>query len=187
MGSSLSVLYRSILQQQPIHNMAATAFQQFPRTKIKGCKLLDLSAELRNMIYEWALCEEEAIAIKECSLNEGPGLLRTCKQISEEALAIYHCENKFEIDIFNFNIDLAIACFHRPYALKYYLGDNNLMNSWSNILKWLHVYHDNEMPLFCASDVGHASEDFHVAGCAFDIVRERRHQVAAHRQDAVDP
>ena len=64
------------------------------------CRLLELPAELRNQIYELVLtqnlrCRRDPPPGTGVSLP-GPGLLRTCKMIYQEALALYYRYTTFE-------------------------------------------------------------------------------------------
>lgn len=169
--------------------MAATTPRQSPSGETKDCKLLELSGELRNRIYEYTLCEEEPITIDRYNLEEPP-LLLACKQIREEASSIYYGENDFEFEVPNFDLDVAIEYFRRPSALKYH-NDNRftvriypdvptgqITASWPNLLRWLRAYHDNKVPLFCGAgpkEEGHYDwEQFNVAECAFDTVQTLR-------------
>lgn len=59
------------------------------------CLLLELPPELRNHIYEFVLVSpDEALIMKNSS---SPALLRTCRQIREEASSLYYGQNIFLI------------------------------------------------------------------------------------------
>ena len=54
------------------------------------CRLLDLTGELRNRIYRYALVDPDQLSIPiTVDGYARPGLLSTCKQIRQEALKIY--------------------------------------------------------------------------------------------------
>jgi hypothetical protein len=61
------------------------------------CRLLCLSAELRNLIYTFAVVEVTPRHIEEkpCDLGGASALLQTCHQIREEAMGLYYKENIF--------------------------------------------------------------------------------------------
>ena len=72
------------------------------------CHLLALPAELRAIIFELALVQDELIIIHypdrnvdfdECPAWIRPGLLQSCRQIREEASVLYFSENRFLIEI----------------------------------------------------------------------------------------
>lgn len=63
------------------------------------CALLELPAELRNKIYEYALVEQWCIEIDRQNHLQ-PGLLRTCHQIRAEAIEMFYSENQFQLRVY---------------------------------------------------------------------------------------
>lgn len=66
--------------------------------------LLDLPPELRTMIYEFTLLEEKNIEIGNAASHppvqqtwRAPSLLQTCRQVRNEASAIYYSRNIFNM------------------------------------------------------------------------------------------
>ncbi|CAK3928317.1 Hypothetical predicted protein [Lecanosticta acicola] len=60
----------------------------------KKTTFLDLSAELRNKIYEDALVQPKGIKFRyDLSLLTQPALTRTCRQIRHESLPIFYGQN----------------------------------------------------------------------------------------------
>lgn len=144
--------------------MAATMPRQSPSGEIREYKLLELSGELRNRIYEYALCGRRRVHITRDSFDEPP-LLRACKRMREEASSIEYCGNLFSVDVPDFDLNVTTSHFRQPDAVKYFNDDNFLLlkvfpdvstgggviASWPKLHKWLRAYHDNEMPLLCSS------------------------------------
>lgn len=70
-----------------------------PKTERKTC-FLDLSAELRNSIYELALLEDaffnnpNAFTSRRYKITE-PALLRVCRQVRDESLHVFYGANTF--------------------------------------------------------------------------------------------
>ncbi|KAK5680346.1 hypothetical protein LTS10_007273 [Elasticomyces elasticus] len=62
-------------------------------TDEKPCRLLKLSAELRNSIYELVLLSDDFIDIR---TELQPALAKTCRQIREECIQIYYGRSRFE-------------------------------------------------------------------------------------------
>ncbi|KAK3710461.1 hypothetical protein LTR37_010304 [Vermiconidia calcicola] len=62
-----------------------------------GSRMEALPAELRTLIYQFALTEDGEIAITR-HLKQPP-LLRTCRQVRNEALQLWYTSNTFYIDV----------------------------------------------------------------------------------------
>ncbi|CZT17441.1 uncharacterized protein RCC_03275 [Ramularia collo-cygni] len=65
--------------------------------------LLNLAANVKNIIYRSALLEEDPIVITSARYSRNGGLLGTCKQVRKEALSIYYEESHFKHAITNFD------------------------------------------------------------------------------------
>ncbi len=63
---------------------------------LRRTTLLTLPPELRNLIYELALLQEDPIQISTSNISERTAFLRACKQIRREARAIFYA-NAFRI------------------------------------------------------------------------------------------
>ena len=70
-------------------------------TPLSKMALLDLSGELRNQIWRYALVEENAIAIPATNTSEPlqPGLLSVNRQLRAECTDIYYNENTFYLEV----------------------------------------------------------------------------------------
>ena len=71
-----------------------TPTQNAPETTKAATSFMHLPAELRNMIYEFALLEQDSVDI--CAAEEPPALLSTSLAISREATPIYYGANTFD-------------------------------------------------------------------------------------------
>lgn len=67
-------------------------------SQAKPCRILNLPAELRNMIYIRALPQEELVYTKGVNIHI-PALLRTCRKMRYEAAAMYFTSNRFYITV----------------------------------------------------------------------------------------
>lgn len=87
----------------PMHKLdTATSLED--KQTIPRCRLLELPAELRNKIYEYALYAKEKIAVT-TSLTE-PSLLETCHMIRKEARSMWYTSNNFTINIVDLDFTL---------------------------------------------------------------------------------
>ncbi|KAK5121490.1 hypothetical protein LTR85_005323 [Meristemomyces frigidus] len=69
------------------------------RSTSSGSRLLDLPAELRNLIYAFAVVQDEPIPIPtEAPYIQEPALLATNRQVRAECLPIYYGSNTFAAD-----------------------------------------------------------------------------------------
>ena len=117
----------------------------------KPSRLLDLSAELRNKIYSLLLEDEDSVTIIESSgqhrardvdrlsshSNIQPAILRTCRQIYNEASSILYTKGKLR---------LAISPGLTPYFMgfsqktRYRLnnspGDRRVQAMWKSVAKF---------------------------------------------------
>ncbi|KAK4614235.1 hypothetical protein CLAFUW4_08767 [Fulvia fulva] len=128
----------------------------------KTCHLLELPAELRNTIYRYTLCAEEEIAITSDSNNcHQPALLRTCRQVRQEAAPIYYHENEITIDAPDFDPSLIIAFWqhagrHIPFdkRSKVLIDIGRNVRSWNNLLSWVKAFWDGRVTYMVPGDPG---------------------------------
>ncbi|WMI39068.1 uncharacterized protein CLAFUR5_20359 [Fulvia fulva] len=117
------------------------------------CRILELPAELRNRIYRLTLSQEEQMDVTETGF-EIPGVLKTCRQIRSEALAIYFYENRFRVTGASWNSDtlfkltstiksMGLDTEKMPVDGRWTLGPP----SWKNLMLWLQRYHAQELQL----------------------------------------
>ncbi|WPH02879.1 Hypothetical protein R9X50_00574700 [Acrodontium crateriforme] len=79
-----------------------TASQSVPTTPSRGFRFFDLPAELRNQIYDYSGFEDarrelDFVSSSSPSGQDVPGLLRTNKQLAQEAGAHYYSMGHFDI------------------------------------------------------------------------------------------
>ena len=84
----------SSTSQPQTASSAASAAATSTTSSPQDSPLLNLSAELRNQIYNLVLVEDTAIEAHGGSLGR-PGLLQTCKQIEAEASQLFFASNRF--------------------------------------------------------------------------------------------
>lgn len=96
--------FRSQPSQSPPHKTLAmegdSAGQHFRGATSSGTApstfpFLSLHPEIRNMVYGFALTEQEQIDVR----KGRPGLLKTCTQVHQEAFLLYLHRNDFAIAI----------------------------------------------------------------------------------------
>ncbi|KXS99026.1 hypothetical protein AC578_6140 [Pseudocercospora eumusae] len=132
-----------------------------PQTSDAPCHLLDLAAELRNHIYEYALIEDDAITFSRSKIAQ-PGLLRTCRQIREETRPIYYCRNDFVIMYSCCAYDIRIVRTFFKQAEGFWSNYERLRSElcrvsyqetklrpiWYKAIAWLKAYHADEVPRY---------------------------------------
>lgn len=80
--------------------------------------LLGIPPELRNRIYDFALVSRKRLQVTDGSpALEQPALLRTCRQIRREAIAIYYTDNRFRFIVHAY--DGAAMIPFREVLIKY--------------------------------------------------------------------
>ena len=94
MGAFVSLFYRvgSKSQQKP-----SAVHLDKPKPE-----LLSIPGEIRNMIYRMALLSNGRVNISKYPLPE-PALLRTCRQLRQETIAIFYLENRFSVECPDWN------------------------------------------------------------------------------------
>ena len=150
------------------------------KAQTNSCKLLELPAELRNRIYRFTLCNAAPIQFPRNGLEQ-PALVRTCKQIRSEAVAMYYIDNVFAMPAVRFDHSTAFAFEKqaRPHvrtsSLEYgiLVGDDDTEYSWSELLKWLQAYHEGKTKLWGSADEP-TSGAYYVAAKAFEMVRKMK-------------
>ena len=78
-------------------------------TESQNSRLLNLAAELRNSIYQYALISDTPICINQDDIRSRSALIQVCKQIREEASQSFYAENKFFTTAIDGNCDTAIS------------------------------------------------------------------------------
>ena len=152
--------------------MAATTNTNDGKTRT----LLGLPAELRNQVYRLALCETGKIAISQNNFQQ-PALLRTCRQIREEASSIYSGENQITVLVHNLNASVALSwCQHSGrYASEWCkkiavnLGHFSSTRNWGNLMRW--VKHSTDRRVFGLDQGEKRTPWWNVAAGAFAIAQ----------------
>lgn len=125
-------------------------------------RLLQLPAELRNAIYRYILVQPDPIDIPNNFANHGyqePALLTTCKEIRKEAIAIFHMENVFDVEVSDFEIVNVLKWekivsaavgngdnFKAAQDKTRYVGATDNPN-WTNFHRWIKEYHHGNTTL----------------------------------------
>ncbi|EME81044.1 uncharacterized protein MYCFIDRAFT_76980 [Pseudocercospora fijiensis CIRAD86] len=142
------------------------------------CYLTKLAPEIRNLIYEYSLCNSESIEITRDNWMQ-PALLRTCKTIRREATGIYYCKNTFEFECENFDSSIPLNFWR--YTSKFYDQSKLRANiscrdceAWPNFLNWLKAYFEDRLPFHLTYNVEVNDREFNTAAKAFDIVYDLR-------------
>lgn len=126
---------------------------------------LQLPAELRNEIYEYALTSNSRRRPGDIYARLGvdplpvdPPLLRVNRQIRQEAIGIYYGVNKFVFRVTDFNIQPLLAWFPLPQAGNPFTQQNQAvywrrqsalryrvigMCNWTNFRAWVRQYFHN--------------------------------------------
>lgn len=126
-----------------------STYHASPTTQKPG--LLTIPGELRNEIYRLVLPHHEIIKIREGTSKE-PALLAVCRQIHKEASYIYYCENRFHIDVKDWDYTVYKAFFHHvrtrrgitafEQSASCYLNSGSLWNK-PNLLSLLRFLHED--------------------------------------------
>ncbi|KAK5737775.1 hypothetical protein LTR17_006423 [Elasticomyces elasticus] len=106
---------RSVMMQKSVN---VDGSQLEPTTSAphnEDCKLLELSAELRNIIYEFVLLQKDDIVVT--PTLRSPALLQVSRQIRTETLAMWYESNSFEIAVNDCKTDLSRAWDRTHHAL----------------------------------------------------------------------
>ncbi|KAK5678527.1 hypothetical protein LTS10_008971 [Elasticomyces elasticus] len=103
----------------------------------EDCKLLELSAELRNIIYEFVLLQKDVIVVT--PTLRSPALLQVSRQIRTETLAMWYESNTFEITVNDCKADLLHAWCRNQHALGVTppaVLDITGIPDWGNLARW---------------------------------------------------
>lgn len=106
---------------------------------------LDLPPEIRNNIYEHALVEKEPIALdqEQGTYPAIPGLLSVCRQIRNEASAIWYMSNDFVFVIEQCDARLLNAwvghCRDVGFPNAQVDAELHAPGFWDNLLDWCHI------------------------------------------------
>jgi len=118
--------------------------------------LLNLCAELRNMIWREVLIVDQFCVEIDADKPRQPALLQTCTQIRSEATPIYYLENTFFLPMQGYNSTpglkwLRASPFHatrRVLEVVFYREVGG--ERWDDLLVWLHRTHLGLVPPFTA-------------------------------------
>ena len=106
--------------QQPTSERLQECVDSLPLTS--KCHILDLSGELRNHIYRFALGAGEDCHVDRYGQGE-PALLKTCRTVRHEAQQIYYGEVQFKLRITDYDGARLL-----PFWRQYERVNSSLMN-----------------------------------------------------------
>ena len=101
--------------------------------------LLGLPAELRNRIYRYALVGQAPVDVGAKKTLDEPALLAVCKQIRNEALAIYYHESRFHV------------C--APFTISYDSTKWLVSTAWLRALDTERLHLINDLLLSCEAHI----------------------------------
>ncbi|KAK6431013.1 hypothetical protein LTR95_012827 [Oleoguttula sp. CCFEE 5521] len=106
-----------------------------------------LSGELRNRVWNFAVCEDGFIDITFTGVPE-PGLLTACRLIREEAGGMYYYLNKFSVVCAGYNSAALLIANRKFEIFKVARPDKQTYSitldgtpSWTNLVIWLERIH----------------------------------------------
>ncbi|KAK3641141.1 hypothetical protein LTR56_006863 [Elasticomyces elasticus] len=129
-GASQPAAKRTDVEDQAVDS--ATSVQHN-----EDCRLLELSAELRNIIYEFVLLQKDDIVVT--PTLRSPALLQVSRQIRQETLAMWYESNTFEIAVNDCKTDLLRAWDRTHHALGVKspsVLDITGIPNWGNLTRW---------------------------------------------------
>lgn len=147
-------------------NVSGGAVEEEENGTIQQSRLLRLPAELRNMIWKFAITADRPLCIIGASPTQ-PALTRTCRQIRNESIRFFYRENSFSCTIMNY--DPTDFKEYRKRADKYGLSTVLLTHQHAkdasrevlrqNLLKWLEgTFRGETAPL--GYSAGHTEQSF---------------------------
>ena len=140
--------------------------------------LLSLQPELRNTIHRLCLKNERDIAIRSSTwTSHQPPLLRTCHQIRSEALKIFYEENKFTVDIEDWDgtISQRLLKLRLLNSMRKKMPHFRILGSpsWTNLKDWVRQYHASKnIRLLHWSRSRNADLTMRIVGAVFEMARQ---------------
>ena len=114
----------------------------------------DLPTELRDVIYFYAVASEFEIDL-DCNDCSQPPLVRTCRQIRDEAIAMFYEENCFSVEV--------VDCKFEPQPEHWFWRAGVRRTAypsgrcvWSNLKEWLRPYYEGRA-VYIMSEVDESS------------------------------
>ena len=112
---------------------------------------LSLPPEVRNIIYRFAVVEDEPIVLHQQSPPpQQPGLLQISRHIRQETIEIYYQENLFQWRLHNYNADRYIRWCES--SRERCLANDEMYlttvegSKWENVLQWLEADYFDKAP-----------------------------------------
>ena len=146
--------------------------------------LLKIPLELRNRIYESTVISNKRIDISAPWNKEQPGLLRTCRQVRNEALGIYYNDNNFSFTVHGYRGMEAIPAYELAKKQQSHakrgrfiieLCENCRMVDMRNLNQWLKAYHADSSILALRQDKRSEESDARtLARRTFGVVQAMR-------------
>ncbi|KAK1063095.1 hypothetical protein LTR12_017342 [Friedmanniomyces endolithicus] len=140
---------------------------------LQTSRLLTLPAEIRNSIYDLILVREGRKRVLAPALPYDPALLRTCRQIRQEAQGIFLHQNTFYITVYNFHYTIPRThWFHlvAPHNRSVVLALETKKMQWEHLRDWLKAYHAGEATRLPVPERYLAPDSYQVAARAFATV-----------------
>jgi len=118
--------------------------------------LMNLAAELRLLIYEYAVyLDNGVIEVNEAAGIPEPALLLTCKEIRHEALPIFYTQNTLHLLIHSYSPATPLLIHRKQEAIleqyQYYIFVSHIVldgpANWRNLLAWLRHGHESDSPV----------------------------------------
>ncbi|PPJ54776.1 hypothetical protein CBER1_04048 [Cercospora berteroae] len=124
------------------------------------CMFFEISAELRNAIYEQVLIVSDCydpIRLRASTGLEVPALLQVCRQIRNEAAQMYFKENHIELELVKCNPNLLYhwvkmasryvgsSCVDGLFAMRSVDYSTEGTEDRNNILQWCRLVRDGEL------------------------------------------
>lgn len=140
-------------------------------TLSKTCRFLALPTELRNRIYTFTLGQNQYFWITNTTWpTHQPALLKTSRQIRDEALGLFYHQNTFSAQVHDWQ-DTVVERFRalrKQYQIAshwhhHFTGEPH----WKNLLEWLGGVHDGSKRALQTPglDKARTAERWVLAGC----------------------
>lgn len=128
------------------------AQQEILPNSVAKSPLFKLPAELRNMVYRYAIVTDDRVLINKSLGIPEPGLFSACKVLRSETLTMFHLENKFTCVSRDYDpavVLLVCRKFQNPSLAASLRKVKSIdmeihhygLRDWKNMVAWLHFCH----------------------------------------------
>lgn len=147
----LSVEQRYLMKTSwpPGKDAPASVIAAYMANETSTSPLLNLPGELRNIIYRYALLDDNPVPVTTQGYNRS-SLLGTCRRIRRETFTLFYEESIFLVRTVDYNRDnlyawktllrSGIVC---PTSLKWMTMCSNRTPDWANVLTWARRRHED--------------------------------------------